>query len=132
VIIVSDMCTYLENKLLDHVLRNVPYTSPTTVYVALLTADPTEAGDTTNEVSSGGYVRQSVAFDAIADGVTQNTYDIEFPQATADWGTITHALLMDAQTGGNPLFHKSLNTAKTITIDDIFKIPLSNLTVQLD
>lgn len=128
----SDMCNYLENKLIDHILRNAPLTSPTTVYVALLTADPGEEGDTSSEVSGGGYARQPAIFNEPKDGITQNTYDIEFPQATEDWGSITHVLLMDSETGGNPLFHKNLNTVKTITADDIFRIPLGNLTVQLD
>jgi drug/metabolite transporter superfamily protein YnfA len=126
------MCNYLENKLLDHVLRNVPYTSPTTIYIALLTSNPAEAGDITSEVSGGSYARQAITFDEIVDGVTQNTYDIEFPQATADWGIITHVILMDAETGGNPLFYAELTTAKTITTDDIFKVPISELTVKLD
>ncbi|OCL26316.1 hypothetical protein U472_09920 [Orenia metallireducens] len=128
----SNMCNYLENKLLDHVLRNVPYTSPTTIYIALLTSNPAEAGDITSEVSGGSYARQAITFDEIVDGVTQNTYDIEFPQATADWGIITHVILMDAETGGNPLFYAELTTAKTITTDDIFKVPISELTVKLD
>lgn len=128
----SDMCNYLENKLIDHVLRNSVYTSPTTIYVALLTADPGEEGDITYEVSGGSYVRQSAIFDEPEDGVTQNTYDIEFPQATAGWGEITHVLLMDAETGGNPLFHKALDIAKTITTDDIFRIPIGELTVKYE
>ena len=128
----SDMCNYLEDKLIDHILRNVAYTSPSTVYLALLTADPTETGSTTNEVAGASYARQEIVFDAPTDGVTQNTYDVEFPQATEDWGTVSHILVMDAQTGGNPLYHKELNTAKQITTDDIFKIPAGNLTIQQD
>lgn len=31
-------------KLLDHVLRNIAYGSPSTVYVALFTSDPGETG----------------------------------------------------------------------------------------
>ena len=126
----SDMCNYLENKIIDHVLRNIAYASPGIVYVALLTADPGEAGDTLNEVSGGGYIRQAVTCDAPIDGVTQNTA-IEFPPATTAWGTITHALIMDAETGGNPLLHKALTIAKTITTEDIVKIPLGNLTITL-
>lgn len=109
----SDMCNYLENELVDHVLRNSAFVSPTAVYIALLTADPGEAGVTTNEISGGGYARQAATFDAPVDGVTQNTYDIEFPQATADWGTVSHVLLMDAATLGNPLFHKILSSPIT-------------------
>lgn len=35
---------YLENKILDHVLNNTSYTSPTTVYFALFTSNPAEDG----------------------------------------------------------------------------------------
>ena len=124
------MCTYLENKLLDHVLRNIPYTPPSTLYVALLTGDPGEAGDTTNEVSDPAYTRQTVIFDEPVDGVIKNKYDIEFPQASEDWGEITHILILDEN--NNPLFYGPLTTPKTITSDDIFKIPLNELIIQFD
>ncbi len=35
---------YLENKVLEHVLKNTSYTSPVTVYCALFTVAPTDAG----------------------------------------------------------------------------------------
>ncbi|WP_377846978.1 hypothetical protein [Bosea sp. UC22_33] len=61
---------YLEKKLLDHSLGVAAYTMPGTVYLALFTADPGEAGPGT-EVSGNGYARQSTAFAAAAavDGV---------------------------------------------------------------
>ena len=43
----AELSNYLENKLLDHILKNVSYTSPTTVYVGLFTSDPTDAGSGT-------------------------------------------------------------------------------------
>ena len=106
----SDLCNYLEGKLVDHVLRNTAYTPPSTVYVALLSADPGESGSTVNEISGASYARQSAAFDAPSGGVSQNTYDIEFPQAQEDWDEVTHILLMDAASGGNPLFHQILKS----------------------
>jgi len=45
---------YLENKVLDHVLRNTSYTPPATVYLGLFTANPTDAGGGT-EVSGNAY-----------------------------------------------------------------------------
>jgi len=122
---------YLENKLLDHVLRNVAYTSPATIYVALYTTDPTDA-DTGTEVSGGGYARQSAAFDAAAAGATQNSADINFGQATANWGTITHVGLRDAATLGNLLWHGPLTASKTINNGDTFKINLGDLDITLD
>lgn len=49
----SQLSNYLENKLIDHVLRNTAYTPPATVYLALYTTDPTDA-DSGTEVSGGG------------------------------------------------------------------------------
>jgi hypothetical protein len=35
----SEMSDYLENKVIDHMLRAVAWTAPATVYAALFTAD---------------------------------------------------------------------------------------------
>lgn len=122
---------YLENKLLDHTLRNVSYTPPATVYVGLFTAAPGEAGGGT-EVSGGSYARQVASFSAAADGQTSNSADITFPIATADWGTITHIALFDADTGGNMLYYGALSVSKTIQTGDQFIIKVGNLTISLD
>jgi hypothetical protein len=63
---------YLENKILDHVLRNTAYTSPTTVYVGLYTAAPTDAGGGT-EVSGNGYAREAATFSVASGGATANS-----------------------------------------------------------
>ena len=126
----AEFSNYLENAVINAVLRNTSYTSPTTVYVGLYTTDPTDA-DTGTEVSGGSYARTSVAFDAPSNGVTQNTADLTFPTATASWGTVTHIGLHDASTGGNLLFHTPLDTSKAIDSGDIFKITSGNLTVTL-
>lgn len=126
----AEFSNYLENAVINAVLRNTSYTSPTTVYVGLYTTDPTDA-DSGTEVSGGSYARTSVTFDAPSNGVTQNTADLTFPTATASWGTVTHIGLHDASTGGNLLFHTALDTSKAIDSGDIFKITTGNLTVTL-
>lgn len=126
----AEFSNYLENAVINAVLRNTSYTSPTTVYVGLYTTDPTDA-DTGTEVSGGSYARTSVAFDAPSNGVTQNTSDITFPTATASWGTVTHIGIHDASSAGNLLFHTALDTSKAIDSGDIFKITTGNLTVTL-
>lgn len=130
----SALSDYLEEELLDHILRNAAYTSPTTVYVGLFVSDPTDAA-TGTEVSGGAYARQSVAFDApITDGVgklSDNTSDITFPTATANWGTITHMALFDAVSGGNMLVHGELAASKVINTNDIFKFLAGDLDVKL-
>lgn len=124
------MSNYLENALVNATLRNTSYTSPATVYVALHTADPTDAG-TGAEVSGGSYARTSATFGAPSDGSSTTTADITFPTATASWGTVTHIGIWDASTSGNLLYHTPLDTSKAIDSGDVFKILTGNLTVTL-
>ncbi len=124
------MSNYLENALINVTLRNTSYTSPTTVYVSLHTADPTDAG-TGTEVSGGSYARKSATFAAPSNGVSATSADVTFDQATASWGTITHIGIWDAESTGNMLYHTPLTTSKTIDSGDIFKIASGSLTVTL-
>jgi hypothetical protein len=127
----SEMSNYLENALINVTLRATSYTAPTTVYVALYTADPTDADITANEVTGGSYARTSVTFAAPSGGVTTNSADVTFPTCTASWGTVTHIGVRDASTAGNLLYHTPLDTSKTIDSGDIFKISTGNLSVTL-
>jgi len=127
----AELSNYLENKLLDHILKNVSYTSPTTVYVGLFTSDPTDAGSGT-EISGNSYARKNLSVSTAAAGITTSSADVTFDQATGNWGTISHIGLFDALTSGNLLMHTALTTSKTIETGDIFKIPSGSLTATLD
>jgi hypothetical protein len=126
----AEMSTYLEDALINATLRNTSYTSPSVVYLGLYTSDPTDA-DTGTEVSGGSYARQAITFGAPSNGVTTNTAAIEFPQATATWGTVGWIGIEDALTGGNLLYHSPLDASKTIASGDIFKIAIGSLSVTL-
>ena len=125
------LSNYLENKLLDHVLKGTVYTPPTTLFVALFTTDPTDAG-TGTEVIGGAYKRKVVTFGSASNGAISNNVDVTFDIATANWGTITHSGVYDAETGGNLLFHGKLTADKTINIDDQFKVSSGSLTITID
>jgi len=129
----SKMSNYLENALLNAVLRNTAYTSPTTVYLALYTSDPSDS-DLGSEVSvSGtGYARQEISLTAPSDGVTSNSADILFPIALSSWGVVTHIGIRDALTNGNLLFYGAISIAKTVSTADQFTIKTGNLTISLD
>ena len=120
----SEFSNYLENALLNAVLRNTTYTSPTTCFVGLFTSDPTGTG--------GAYARISVSFNAPSNGVCTNSADVTFAQATNNWGTISHIGLHDAVTTGNLLFHTILNSSKAIGTGDQFKISTGALTCTLE
>lgn len=128
----------LANALLDHVFRNVPYTPPTEIYLALYTSDPGDT-DTGNEVSGGGYERMLVTFTSPSNKLSYNANDIEFPEATADWGVITHGAFRTAATGGVLLKSGSLEeltggevTSKTILKGDQLIIKAGNIAIGFD
>ena len=126
----AEMSNFLENALINATLRNTSYTSPTTTYLALYTSDPTDA-DTGTEVTGGSYARQAITFSSPSNGVTSNSSAIEFPTATASWGTVTYVGIRDAVTSGNLLYHTALDASKAIDTGDIFRISSGNLTVTL-
>jgi len=123
---------FLENELLDHTLGTGSYTMPTTVYVSLHTADPTETGSSAAEVSGNNYARTAATFSAASGGSTSNSGDVTFPTASGSWGTVTHWALWDASTAGNALYYGALTASKTVGANDIVKISSGQLTITLD
>ena len=124
------MSDYLEEKLLNEVLRNVGYTPAATVYLSLHTADPGDTG--AGEVAGGAYARQALSFAAAVNpgGTCTTNADVTFPTATLDWGTITHFGVWDAAAAGNFLLSGALDLARMVENGDVFKITSGSLTVQ--
>lgn len=121
---------YLENKLLDHTFGGAAYTAPATVYVALFTTATNDAGAGT-EVTGGSYARQAITVSVTGNAVT-TTAAVSFPTASASWGTVTHAALMDAASAGNMLGQDALPTSKIIDSGDVFTIPVGDIDITLD
>lgn len=117
---------YAENKLLDHLLGKASFTMPTTVYVALYTAAPSDAGGG-SQVSGGSYARQAITVNSSSGGATNPNADVVFPTASASWGTITHVGIFDASSGGNLLMHGAATTPKTISAGDQLVVPAADL-----
>ena len=148
---------YLENKLLDHVLRysTAPYAGSGTVYCALfsgtaatvLTALESGTSSTSGSgnwgfyeiTSASTYARQAITFgNAAASGSISNTVTVTFPVATNDYNntatsgsTVTCLAIMDNLTAGNVLFYGQLTVSKQVSSGDQFTISSGNLTVQL-
>jgi len=118
---------YLENKILDKVLRNTDF-SVSAVYVSLHDDDPGETGE--NEASGASYARQAVTFAAASDGTSTSDTVVEFSDMPA--GTWTHVGLWDAASDGNFLWGGPLTEPKATNAGDAFRIPAGSLTVALD
>mgnify|MGYP001004225249 CR=1 FL=1 len=115
----GSITNYLETKLLDHTLNGVTYTPAATLYLALCTADPTDAatGASMNEVAdSGAYARKAIAFGAAASRAIANNAQVSFDQATGSWGTVTHFAIVDSAThgAGNVLATGALSESKSV------------------
>lgn len=123
---------FLETELLDHVFTNSAYTAPSTLYLSLHTANPDEDGSGT-EVSTTGtaYARQTVTFTVSGNTATTDAA-VEFPTATANFGTVSHVAVWDASTAGNMLAYAALTTSKTIETGDVLRVPAGDLDITLD
>lgn len=119
-----------ETRVLTWVFTNSSATRPTAWFVALYTGAPSDAGGGT-EVSGGAYARQAVTFSVSGDTAT-NTGAIEYPTATAGYGTVTHVGIFDASTGGNLIAYAALTASKTIDTGDVLRLPAGDLDVTLD
>lgn len=127
----SDLTDFAENLLLEWMMTGNAATRPTAWYVSLHTSAPTDAAPSTGELSGNGYARQSLASTVVAD-TADNDADLTFgPNISVAWGTITHAAVWDAVSGGNCLWHGALAAAKAIDVGDEFKISAGNLTLTL-
>lgn len=125
----GNLSNYLENKVLDHILGTASYTKPTTVYVALYTASPSDTGGGT-EVTGGSYARQTAPFDTAVAGATQNTSNIDFVSMPAC--TVVAIGIFDDLTSGNLLVWGTLATSKSLDLGDTLRIAIGDLDISLD
>ena len=127
----AEFSNFFENKIIDHMLRAVAFTPPATIYLALYTVAPTDAGGGT-EVSGGAYARQAFTLTAASAGASSNSADITFPTATADGGTVVACAILDAATAGNFLMWINLDASKAVATGDTFKINAEDLDITVD
>ena len=134
---------FAENKLIDFIFRAqalgitgataAAATGPATLYTALFTTAPTDAGGGV-EVTGGSYARvavtsslanwagtQAAASTTVStgtNGTTSNNGAVTFPAPTAAWGVATSYAVFDAAAGGNMLFYGTLTAPKTVNSGD--------------
>ncbi len=127
----SSFSDYLETAALKWAFTGDAVTRPTGWYVGLFTAAPGETGGGTELSTSGtAYARQSASL-SVTGNLATNGGAIEYPVATSNWGTITHAAIFDAASGGNMLAYGPLAVSKSIGSGDVFRIPAGDLDITL-
>ena len=127
---------FLENELLDHVLRGDTYTAPTGVWSALFTVIPSDTtGGTEVTTATSLYTRVTTTFSTAgltAAGQSVNSGAVNFGTVTAGdsigivgWG------LLDASTAGNLLYWATVATT-TLQVGDQATFPAGNITITED
>jgi hypothetical protein len=113
----------MANQMLS-VLQNKP-----ALFLGLFTLAPGRDGQGGAEVNGNGYIRQAVTFGNPVQGEMSNVNSIQFPQASADWGTVTSIGVWDAQTGGNLLWFDDFVEPLTVTTGAFFMLRIEDLTL---
>lgn len=125
---------YWEKKVLD-LLSGTSISPPAHTYLALYTISPDD-NSTGTEVSGGSYARVEVTWDAAVDnGASEGSYklsnnDVIFATASADWGTIVAAALLDNSSGGNMLYWAGFTMSFTYLNGDQRHFPVGFITVR--
>ena len=123
----------LSNSLLDHVLSNSAFASPTSVHAALYTVAPTATTAGTEVATGGGelYERQVITFGAASGGVASNSAGITFPVAGAAWGTVVAVAVCDSdvEATDDAFYFGNLTASKVVGIGDQVSFAIAALAV---
>lgn len=137
----SKFSNYTEANIIETTLRGTAFPVPAKTYIALFTADPTDANSTANEVQTSAwaaYLRQDAAagaaistgWSASSDGVSSNAKVITYAANNgASSVTVTHIGIYDALSGGNLLYHAPLVASKTLLVGDVLSFGIGSITV---
>lgn len=118
----ASITPYLRNALLNAVLRNQSFVSPTTVYMSLWTGDPLAGG---TEI---GIARKATTFTLQGQYETNNapvTFQ-NMPQAV-----VAYLGFNDALTAGNLLIFGALDTPTPTQAGDTFQVGNLNLGITI-
>lgn len=122
--------THLAQALINHVFRGQTYSAPSSVYLALFVADPTDNNVTSNEATGSWYTRQQVTSwtAPVGTGVTTaNSNQIVFNAVTGQAVTITHWGLYDGVSTGNLLASGQFASSKVLNVDDVLAVNANDL-----
>ena len=137
-----------KSEVLRHILLNeaitdlgdagglLPSVADGSVYICLLSQDPGDAGDITNEATFGGYARVAVARGAggwsVADGRALNVANIDFPECTGDSEDLTHFGICKTLAGDDMIYHGALPAQAMVAIEVELRFEPNYLAVNLD
>lgn len=106
----------------------------TTPAIGLFSGNPESLG---NEFSAANYEREAISFTPPTENANQrmvieSSANVAFNIPSTDWGNMTHFAIMDALTGGNPIFIGAISPNKEIKKGHNVQILASNLKASIN
>lgn len=133
-----DFADYLEGQIRDWMSQGSAMpTPPGSLWVALHTTAPGESPDGSTEVGAGDYDRSAIPASTGWNTPTANSFDnaneINFGEATSDWGTLEATSLWDGpDSADNPLAAFNLDSTIPVLSGDTFKFNAGDLDFSVD
>jgi hypothetical protein len=119
----------VDRGFLDTLFGLDTWTPPAQTWVGYGTAAGGKDGSTAAEPAGGGYARKQVSAWTRTGSTVKPSAAIEFDEATGSQGTITHAYIFDAETGGNLVWSAALTASKAIVSGDTPRFPAADFAV---
>lgn len=126
--------TYFLNNIIGNVFKSkTDPPLPSEYYIGLSTTAPDLSGTNVTEPSGGNYSRVLLTgLSEPENGLITNTSDIEFPETTDDWGTVTHYVVYDSKVGGNLLMYEAFENSRLIQAESQARFKSRSLTFSLN
>jgi hypothetical protein len=127
---------YLEDKILDHNLVSVPFTTPGAVFSALFTtipSDSTATGEMT--AATSGYTRVTTSFGsagATVTGQSVNTAAVTFGTAASAFTVVGWGLYDSGTAGAGNVLYWATVTTLAVGIGDQPVFAVGNITITED
>lgn len=136
------LSNYFKAQVINLLSGNISSVSVGAVYMGLSTTTPTASGSNVTE-PTGNYTRvllgipnqsgtHKMSSATESDPTSENTSAILFDKATANWGTITHAVFYNAVTGGNFLGYAELTNPVTVASGNVARIGVQDLQISVE
>lgn len=108
----SDMSSYLGDKLLNWFKGTAFGTAPSSVYATLFNGDPDSGG--TEVTGTVGLTRQAISWGTVSARALSNNAEINYGTASGS-ATVTYVSLEDAASSSNRLSKKSITSTGIVS-----------------
>ena len=123
----------LQNQVIQHNFGGSAYPQPTSWWLAIYSANPTDSLNASSPAPITNLVQISgeAPIWTRTDNRASNRHDIQFPPVPASetW-VVSHFAIFDNSTAGRPLYYGAFRTAKTLEEGDIFLISAGSLVIR--